>query len=294
MHSETAPAPTTSAARPPEILRDRRDGSHGIDLRQHVRSSREKHVFTRPPRIGLVIGTYGSVPHIHLHLEAWRRFYPDIPVLVHDDGSPGSGELAGLCRDYGAAFESASVRSRHQHGDLLAIIGGMIWAREEGIDLLVKMSRRFLPLTDWTAELGRLVMESQYATYSSWTRSFNFGFRTECVGFAVKVWRELGLVDHMAGKFLSGSCLLVEQFVHDLARQAAVHNCQAARAFDAAAGGGRHPDRDGYAVWDFMGYDRCERNERFLWHNSSEPEEYRETALRWGLGGAGYTFELHD
>ena len=34
-------------------------------------------IFARPPSVGLVVGTFASVPYIHLHLEARRRFTPN-------------------------------------------------------------------------------------------------------------------------------------------------------------------------------------------------------------------------
>jgi hypothetical protein len=35
------------------------------------------------PKIALVVGTFAAVPYVHLHLEARRRLYPDIGMLVH-------------------------------------------------------------------------------------------------------------------------------------------------------------------------------------------------------------------
>ena len=275
-----------------EIIIKRQNGCpDAIDLNIAARAPREGKVFSKTPKIGLVIGTYGALAYVQLQLEARQRLYPHIPMLVHDDGSPQSDELSRLCADYGADFESAAERSKHQHGDLLAIIGGFLWAKANGVDLLVKMSRRFVPLINWTEELARLAMESQYATYSSWTTTWNFGFRTECVGFAVKVWMDLALVDHMRRKYLSGSSLLVEQFVHDLARVAAGCNCIDALDFDNRVGE-RPYERNGYVVWDFIGDDRASPNGRFLWHNSAELSEYFRLSKKWGLRWEEEDFDL--
>jgi hypothetical protein len=129
-----------------KIIIRRLNGSvNDIDLDTAVQAPREGKMFTKAPKIGLVIGTYGAVSYVQLHLEARKRLYPDIPILVHDDGSPQSEELSQLCADYGADFESAAERSKHQHGDLLALIGGFIWAEENNIDFLVKMSVSVTP-----------------------------------------------------------------------------------------------------------------------------------------------------
>lgn len=91
-----------------------------------------------------------------------------------------------------------------------------------------------------------------------------------------------GIGKPAAAKLLGHSDLLVEAFLHDLARQAALRNCAEARAYDARVGQ-RDPSRNGYAVWDFMGFDRMTPSPRFLWHNASPSFLYFEVAQRWSL-----------
>lgn len=239
-------------------------------------------LFKKPPTLGLVIGTFAAVPYIHLQLEARRRFYPSVPMLVHDDCSARSDELRSLCGDYGAEFEKNMARSPACKGDLSAFAGGLIWAQEQGLDVLVKLSRRFLPLVDWTTSLSSLAMESQYSTYCSWTTSFNFGFRSECVGLSVRDWFEYRLVHEIANRILAPGEPFVEGFLHNLARRAAAFNCKAARAYDERVGA-RPSDKDGYAVWEFMGTDRRQRTENYLWHDWARPEEYYALGKGWGL-----------
>ena len=45
------------------------------------------------PRVEATVGTFAAVPYIHLQLEARRRLYPHVPLLVHDDGSPVRAEV---------------------------------------------------------------------------------------------------------------------------------------------------------------------------------------------------------
>jgi hypothetical protein len=243
---------------------------------------RSERLFSGQPKIGLVVGTFAAVPYIHLHLETRRRLYPQIPMLVHDDCSPQELELANLCAEYGTEFISTANRFPICKGDLSAIASGLIWARAQRLDILVKMSRRFLPLKPWADELAALAITSQYATYSSWTTSFNFGFRTECVGLAVEEWFALGLFDQIVETILHSDTPFVEGFIHRLARHASVRNSKSARAFDAAVGQ-RPRDRDGYAPWPFMGTDRCAQTDNFLWHDWSKPEDYAAQAQRLGL-----------
>ena len=160
--------------------------------------------FSEPPKVAVVVGTFAAVPYVHLHLEARRRFYPEVPLLVHDDGSPKSAELAALCRDYGADFERNTPRLPPCKGDLCAFAGGLAWAGENGAGLLVKMSRRFVPLGRWVDGLVVLAEESDYATYNAWTTSFNFGFRTECLALAVEEWS--GMAGEIVGAIQRPSC----------------------------------------------------------------------------------------
>lgn len=264
-------APTAYAIREGQAIR------HWSDCVQ----SRER-LFSGSPKVGLVVGTYAAVPYIHLQLETRRRLYPDVPMLVHDDCSPRGSELDALCKEYRVGFMSTVTRYPASKGDLSAMAAGLDWARSRSLDILVKMSRRFLPLIPWADELAALAVMSQYATYSSWTTSYGFGFRTECLGFAVEEWFRLGLFEGIVDGILQPDSPFVEGFVHRLAQLAALQNTKAAKAFDAAVGP-RPRERDGYAIWPFMGTDRRARSENFLWHDWASHEDYGARAKALGL-----------
>ena len=250
---------------------------------------RPDRIFARPPRVGLVVGTFASVPYVHLHLESRRRHYPEVPLLVHDDASPRREELRRLCGEYGCDFESNASRRRPCVGDVSCFLGGLLWAGRGRLDLLVKMSRRFLPLADWAADLRGLASASQYPTYCNHTESFGFGFRTECVGMAVDAWLAHRIHEELALMALAGDSPFVEGAIHVIARRLAGFRCEAARRWDERRGA-RPADRDGYAPWDFMGTDRCTRYPGYLWHDSAAPRDYHRLAASWGLGYAEADF----
>jgi hypothetical protein len=243
---------------------------------------RRERLFAKEPRVALVIGTFAAIPYIHLQLEARRRLYPEVPMLVQDDCSPFGKELSALCREYGAEFASNTTRFPAAKGDMTAMVHGLVWAREMGSELLVKLSRRFVPRVRWTDDLVALAMTSQYATYCSWTTSFNFGFRSECVGFAVEEWMRLGLCEALVDRIMTPGRTFVEGFVHGLARRAAEQNCLAAIAFDKAIGL-RPPERNSYAPWPFMGTDRRAPMPGYLWHDWARARDYVRLAQEWGL-----------
>jgi hypothetical protein len=243
---------------------------------------RAESLFAFPPAVGLVVGTYGSVPYVHLQLEARRRFYPDVSLLVHDDGSSKGDELRRLCEEYGCEFETNESRRLTNIGDISCFLGGLLWAQWRHLDLLVKVSRRFLPVVNWVPELQELAMASQYATYSNFTESFNFGFRSECVGMAVNEWIDHRVHEQLAAIALGPREPFVEAVLHNIARRLAATRCEQAVQWDKARGL-RPSDRDGYAPWEFMGTDRCRRYPQFLWHDSASPEDYHRLACEWGL-----------
>lgn len=236
--------------------------------------------FPEPPKVAVVVGTFAAVPYVHLHLEARRRFYPEVPLLVHDDASPKAAALAALCRDYGADFERNTPRLPPCKGDLCAFAGGLAWARENGAGLLVKMSRRFVPLGRWVDGLVALAVESDYATCNAWTTSYDFGFRTECLALAVAEWN--GAMGEIIEAIRAPGSPFVEGFMHDLARRAASRNTPAAQDYDRRVGA-RPTERNGYAVWSFLGTDRCAPSAEYLWHDWACPRDYATLAERWGL-----------
>jgi len=224
--------------------------------------------------MALVVGTFSSVPYVHMQLEARRRLYPEVPMLIHDDSSPHAAELQRLCSQYGAHFTSTSGRRPPTLGDLQALLRGICWAHELGADILVKLSRRFVPLVDWTGDLASLWRSSGHHTFTNRTESFGFGFRSECVAVDVRSWATPAVVGEMAFA-VGGACpVFVEGFLHDLSRRI---------EYGLASKRGVAPLEQGYVPWAFMGVDRCAKYDAFLWHDSSAPEEYEAKAVSWGL-----------
>jgi hypothetical protein len=140
--------------------------------------------------VGLVIGTYGTPAYVHLQLEARKRFYPDVPCLVHDDASEDAEALRILCQTYGAAFASTEERKGPLTGDNAAILAGFDWAIANGTDYLVKLSRRYLLLADWRPSLADAIARGG-CLYSN-PGLFTGPVRSECVGFDVAQWAASG------------------------------------------------------------------------------------------------------
>lgn len=237
--------------------------------------------YLSPPQVGVVIGTYAAVPYIHLQLEARRRFYPHVPLLVHDDASNRRNDLERLCASYGCDFEVNTERQPPCVGDLTAFAGGLLWARKRGVCLLLKLSRRWIFKTDWSKSLAELALASQYATIGSYTTSFNFGFRTECLALSVDAWTQPAVFREICGPIHRRESVFVEGYLHNVARQLETLNGTAATHWQEC-----HPmtsDKNGYALWTLMGTDRRARSDDYLWHDSATPVDYFRLARDWSL-----------
>lgn len=233
-------------------------------------------------RIGVVIGTFAALPYVHLQLEARRRFWPDVRVLVHDDASPQRDDLRGVAREYGADFASASYRQAATVGDMAATVAGFDWARERDLDYVVKLSRRFVIARPWLDALSELAFNTQYATYSGPCSDFGFGFRTECTAYHVRSWFAAGAVETLRGYVARNEGAFVEGLVHDLARDVHKTACDVARRLDRWTP--RETDElrlaDGYGYWPLLGTGRAIYNPGVLWHDYASPDAY------WGLAQA--------
>ncbi len=250
----------------------------GESVRYSVKPER---IFTRSPHIGVVVGTFASLPYVHLQLEARKRFYPLIPLLVHDDHSPQRDSLSRLCAEYGAMFESNNYQMPDSLGDMTAFLGGMLWAPSVNVDLLVKLSRRFIPLRDWVQDLTRLALDSQGATYSHSCTSFGMGFRTECMGLHVETWKRLGPLEDIRKKILAHDSQFVEGYMHGLAGSVSGTTCLAHNMWEDSFK--RPPSERGFVPWDFMGKGRLEPNENVLWHDRDDHARYHDLGVSWGL-----------
>ena len=212
-------------------------------------------------KFGLVIGTYGSVPYIHLFLESAKRNFPDVSIFVNDDNSK-SEALRNICNDYGVTFHSNPHRHRHLPGDVTSAINGLNWAKKAELDILAKMSRRFIPFFDWTIELQK-AFKSGISTWGNYDISQNLPLRTECFAMHINSWyAHLDKVEKI--KRVKGNVFRwVEENFFNLANK--VSN-------------GRR-----FETWNSIGNNRKARMPNILWHHANPPEDYFNKAKGYEL-----------
>ena len=234
------------------------------------------------PGVGLVVATFAAVPYVHLHLEARRRLYPALTLLVHDDCSQKARELKLLCDHYGADFMSLPKRMNPCVGDMSSYIHGLRWAERLGLELLVKMSRRFVPISNWVPAFQRLAWESSAPTYSNECLHHKYGFRTECIGFHVTTWLRSPALERLEAQVEANKEAFVEGLVHNLARE--IHRApQCAHYLQYVKDNPRPVQSDAYAVWRLMPSRRTEKSDLLLWHDCDGAIDYARLARLWRL-----------
>ena len=139
--------------------RRRREGQgHGRDAgpphRRHQRSGSingrrglvtDRLIFTEQPSVLLVVETFAAVPYVHLHLESRRRFYPDVPIIVHDDGSDETARLQDIVCRLRRQLLLAPGEPRTGPARPLRPPAGRSVRAALGLDLAVQMSHDFVP-----------------------------------------------------------------------------------------------------------------------------------------------------
>lgn len=224
------------------------------------------------PSVGVVIGTYSSVPYIHLQLEARKRLYPNVPCLISDDGSPEWEKLCNLCKQYGADFVGNPRRLGHVCGDMSAFVHGIRWAAAKDVCLLVKLSRRWLFLKPWVENLQQLAYCNQMPTYSNKCTSNGFGFRSECLAMHVPGWMKV--VPTLLWGIENNWTDLAEAFYDQRCSQK-IPLCEAAK---------KVPTRQyGSTDWSIMGTSRYHKQSHVVWHCANPPEDYLKVSQEWNL-----------
>jgi len=200
---------------------------------------------------------------------------------VHDDCSPQRDQLETLCHDYGVEFHSNEARFGHLPGDLNVYLHGLSWAEERGVDILVKFSRRFVPLVPWQNELSMLAYKSQHATFSGHCDFHDYGFRTECLGMHVRSWLDFGGKEYIDAHVPGAENRLIEAVVHQAAGRVQGNACIRALEYE-AVNRPRHGS-EGYAEWKLLGTNRTTPRVEVLWHDSSKPEDYHRALVQYGV-----------
>jgi hypothetical protein len=191
--------------------------------------------------------------------------------------------MAAICAQHtGVEFETNSSRLQHEMGDLSAVVAGLRWARERKLELLTKMSRRFIPLTAWAPSLISLAQESQYGTFSNDVLPHPLPMRSECFAMCVSQWCEEDVLGSLTKTMLTNlNSVAIEVTLYHQAMAVHAKRTVIAREWDRkyVPAVPRIP----FAYWEFLKRSRQERSPFYLWHTFAEPVEYANVGKQLGL-----------
>jgi hypothetical protein len=242
--------------------------------------------YSEHPSLGVVIGTYGSVPYIDLQLHYLVNVNGIKNVLVCDDCSDKQTELKQLCDSYGVDFYSSQKKLFNKEyvgsvGDTNVFYEGLKWAKNKNIELLVKLSRRLIPCKEWKTEFLNLVKCSDATTFGSYCTKDPFNFRTECVGMHVDTWYSSYPMQCLKFTIENELCIFAEFWFHELAKTLSGNN-YSEKWLKYIQENKFGYLRSGYAHWyDISGTCRFNSDNRtnVLWHQFSSTDDYYNKCL---------------
>lgn len=228
-----------------------------------------------PIPAGVVIGHYGMPAVAELQVRALRAHNGDLPVIVHDDHSPGD-DAPDLDRRMAAlgveVVRPAGGNVGHAGGDLSAFWHGIKWADGRGLKVLVKLSQRLIPdVPGWVATAAGLLADGTESclTEACVEGAVRLPLRTEAVALDVRRWATPKVLYTLRPRRVFPKA--AEHIVHEALR---------------LVGGG-------YRSWPLLGGPhRQTRSVGVYWHCNTSAAEYRQLAERFGVE-LGEKFFVH-
>jgi hypothetical protein len=225
-----------------------------------------------PPKVGVVIGSFNLPSAVRLNVAAIRRHCGDAtPILIADDCSDGCCATPPPESSFGRIVDLASRtpnvvvwpnadRIGHAGGDVSCFWKGLQWARSLGLEVLVKLSQRYIvDRPHWTELLLHELTVSGLSTIGRSCARWGWDLRTECVGMRVDRWHRPDVLAHLFPRRVEWAA---EMVVFDDVRD--------------RLEGRIHP-------WSLMSPARCEPIEGMLFREANPPADYQALADRLGV-----------
>lgn len=241
--------------------------------------------YPKKPKIGAVISTYGSVPYVDLNLHCLAKVN-HLPVLVHDDCSPERDRLIKVCGGYpGVQYYSTKKRRWHHakvgaEGDTSSFLVGLIWAKDHKLDILLKLSRRMVAVSEFAPQLAELALATDGGTFGSRCPRDGFPIRTECMAMSVNVWGNDFTMRCLVAALECHYPIFSEFWFQDMARtlSPAIRSTKYLEFMDKQRGE-LGVNFDSFVKWDFLaGSSRYDKNPHALWHSANPVEDYLEAS----------------
>lgn len=109
--------------------------------------------------VAISIGAYRLHRFVDLGILRWRRLIPDVPIIVSDDLSQDSKTIRAISDRHGCDYYCSPSRRGHFAADLQACLNGIVFAKEIGVDAVIKCSQRVIPILPTVVDAMRIALE---------------------------------------------------------------------------------------------------------------------------------------
>ena len=241
------------------------------------------------PTVGVVIGTYGSIAFIELQLYYLIIVNKIRNVLIYDDCSPQQNELKLLAQKYNVDFYSTQkpMFCQEDIGSLREqniFFQGLLWAKQKGIDILVKLSCSLIPCDNWVDNLIKLAKQTDAVAFTSWCEKDQFNCRTQGIALSVNVFSQQYPLYNFQYLIENNICVFAEYWMHELIKTISYQN-KSEKWKNYIENNNFGYKHSGYAIWqDFLGtnrYNTDNRSIKTLWHMYSSASDYLAEANKY-------------
>lgn len=176
-------------------------------------------------KIGIIIGHYNRPSAVALNIAVIRHHCgPEIPIIVSDDCSDGFTSTPSPKTPYGAlqriCVQSINtnlwpnpMRIGHAGGDISTFWKGILWGAMTGLDVVFKLSQRFIIDTPlWAQTWGGRLMASDLPVLGRGCEYHKWEIRTEAVGLKISAWSSPEVMAHLTPRQVNWP---VEQIIWD-------------------------------------------------------------------------------
>lgn len=96
--------------------------------------------------LAITVGCYALTSFVELNVLRCRHLIPEVPILLSDDRSDASKDIQALAVKYDCDYVCPKKRRSHFSGDWNHIINSLVFAKEIGATVAVKLSQRCIPV----------------------------------------------------------------------------------------------------------------------------------------------------
>jgi hypothetical protein len=95
-----------------------------------------------PLKLAFTIGAYRLLDFVRLGIKQIQKLSPESPILISDDQSYESIDMAGIAEEHGVNYKCSKIRRGHFSADFQALVSSLSFAEAAGADVAVKISQR--------------------------------------------------------------------------------------------------------------------------------------------------------